>query len=633
MNLIHEKIIRLLLDNSGPVTSKHLSQMLGISVRSVKTYISQINDEAQTGVIVSSAQGYTINRNINISQLIRKDKDIPQNFEERRNYIIREFLLKHSSSLQIDELCDELCVSEPTLRADVTRINRLNENYKIILKFKKDTLEIEGPERALRKLYSLTLMDNIESSYFDYNLLQKEFEDFNIGFIVTLIRKVFGRHNYFINEFALFNMTLHVAVIIDRLKKDNYVQQFENLQMNAEEEEIVSEICEGLEDYYDVKFTQGEKGEIYVLFRSNANLPTTDEYEKLKELVGNEISDETLELIEEIRERYYVDLSNQTFMMPFALHLKNMIYRAENGKSIFNPLSETIIHSQPIVFDIALFVAMKIMDSYDIAIDKGEVCFLALHIGGEIERQRQISKRIRTVLLCPSYMDISSQLYNKLLLAYSNEIEIVSVIQQPSEIGRLQYDLLISTIRTESARSTEILISPFLSQKDKIIIQDGIESARNRITGRVLKKHFDDYFEESLFFYKPKGVSEKGEVISLLADNLIDVDYVSEDFKESVMRRENAATTAFGMFAVPHSMEMDALKTSVSVLIDPTGIVWGQQRVFVVLMMSIRAQNHEEFTQLYEALIAVFSEENNIRMICGCRTFKEYKETLLSLID
>jgi lichenan operon transcriptional antiterminator len=276
---------------------------------------------------------------------------------------------------------------------------------------------------------------------------------------------------------------------------------------------------------------------------------------------------------------------------------------------------------------------MRIMDDYEIEIDKGEICFLALHIGGEIERQKHTSRKIRTVLLCPSYIDISNQLYNKILLTYSNEIDIISLVQQSSEIGNLKYDLLISTIRLENSSAVNVLISPFLSQKDKINIQDGIESARNRIISRSLKKHFNDYFEEDLFFYRPEDIRSREEAISFLADNLIRMEYVNENFKESVMRRELAATTAFGLFAVPHSMEMNALKTTVSVLIDPSGITWKDQRIFVVLMMSIRSQNHEEFTQLYEALIAVFSEEESIRTICSCRTFEDYRKTLLDLID
>lgn len=632
MNPIHEKLIKLLLNNSGPVTSRHLSQMMGISVRSVKTYISQINQEVGNNVIVGGNQGYSINAK-RVSGLLKNVDDIPQTFDERRGFIIREFLLKHSSSLEIEDICNRLCVSESTLRADITKINKLYESYKISFRFSGDLLLIEGPERSLRKMYSLTLLDNVESSYFDYDLLQDEFSDFNIRFIPAILRRVFTKYNYFINEFALFNLTLHVAVIVDRLKKENYVQQEGGIEMSKEEKMIVADICEQLEEKYDVRFNNAERDEIYILFRSNANLPTTDEYEKLKEMVGNDISDEALQLIEEIKERYYVDLSNATFTVPFALHIKNMIYRAQNGRSIFNPLSESIILSQPIIFDIALFVAMRIMDDYEIEIDKGEICFLALHIGGEIERQKHTSRKIRTVLLCPSYIDISSQLYNKILLTYSNEIDIISLVQQSSEIGNLKYDLLISTIRLENSSAVNVLISPFLSQKDKINIQDGIESARNRIISRSLKKHFNDYFEEDLFFYRPEDIRSREEAISFLADNLIRKEYVNENFKESVMRRELAATTAFGLFAVPHSMEMNALKTTVSVLIDPSGITWEDQRIFVVLMMSIRSQNHEEFTQLYEALIAVFSEEENIRTICSCKTFEDYRKTLLDLID
>jgi lichenan operon transcriptional antiterminator len=388
-----------------------------------------------------------------------------------------------------------------------------------------------------------------------------------------------------------------------------------------------------LEEEYNVVFTRGEQTEIYILFKSNANPPTTDEYEKLRELVGNEISDDALSLIEDIRNRYYVDLSNPTFTVPFALHLKNLIFRAKNGSSIYNPMSASIIQSQPIVFDIALFVAMKLMEEYDIEINEGEICFLALHIGGEIERQKHTSQRIKTVLLCPTYMDLSSQLYNKLLLLYSNEINIVSVVQQPSEIGSMSYDLLISTLRTESGKAVSVVISPFLSQNDKTNISDAIETARNRITAGMLKKHFDDCFEEELFFYKPSQVKSRDKAIRMLAENLMRIGYVRDNFYDNVMKREKAAATVFGYVAVPHSVEMDALKTSVSVLIDPSGIGWGEKTVNVVLMMSIQAHDHAEFTQLYEALIAVFSNEEYIHMICNCRTFKEYKSTLLSLID
>ncbi len=633
MNLAHEKIIKLLLESNGPTTSRNLSQMIGISARSVKTHISQINEEAGATVINSGNQGYMINRNIAQSLLKKNETDIPQNFDERRNYIIREFLLKHISSLEIEELCNKICVSEATLRADIARMNRLYEGYKICFRFRKDDLLIEGPERSLRKMYSLNLLDNVESSYFDYDLLENEFPDFDIHYIVRVVRKTFQKHNYFINEFALFNLTLHIAVIIDRLKKKNYVQPLEDVKMTEEEKELICEICEQLEEEYNVVFTRGEQTEIYILFKSNANPPTTDEYEKLRELVGNEISDDALSLIEDIRNRYYVDLSNPTFTVPFALHLKNLIFRAKNGSSIYNPMSASIIQSQPIVFDIALFVAMKLMEEYDIEINEGEICFLALHIGGEIERQKHTSQRIKTVLLCPTYMDLSSQLYNKLLLLYSNEINIVSVVQQPSEIGSMSYDLLISTLRTESGKAVSVVISPFLSQNDKTNISDAIETARNRITAGMLKKHFDDCFEEELFFYKPSQVKSRDKAIRMLAENLMRIGYVRDNFYDNVMKREKAAATVFGYVAVPHSVEMDALKTSVSVLIDPSGIGWGEKTVNVVLMMSIQAHDHAEFTQLYEALIAVFSNEEYIHMICNCRTFKEYKSTLLSLID
>ena len=63
----------------------------------------------------------------------------------------------------------------------------------------------------------------------------------------------------------------------------------------------------------------------------------------------------TREYVRMIDSLYMIDLSANTFITPFALHLKNLIFRAKTGRSTKNPMTQAIKNNSPIVFDIAFY--------------------------------------------------------------------------------------------------------------------------------------------------------------------------------------------------------------------------------------------------------------------------------------
>ena len=622
-----------MLQHESELTSKQLANAMNVSVRTIKTYIANINKDARTKVIISNNTGYVINHTLAQSYLSDVRNEIPQDFKDRFRFICREFLLKHSDSLNIDDLCEKLFVSESTLRSDVKRINQLNSAYQIRMEFYKEYLLLRGPERELRKMFNITVFDDIGGNYFDYQLIQDEFPDFDPRHMVRAIRQTFAKNNYYINEFALFNLVLHISIIIERLKKGCFIEQRNTLHMPAEEKYIILDLCEIIEDIYNVKFNIEEITEMYILFRANANTLNPDDRETLITLVGQEISEDTIALVEDVQNNYYIDLSSNAFLIPFAMHLKNLIFRVQNDKGVFNPMATMIRSTQPIVFDIALFIARQLSSKYKIIIDESEVAFMALHIGGEIERQKQTANRIQTVLLCPNYRNISTQLYNNLLLSFSNDINIIASISNSDELQKMKIDMLITTVNMPAVKEYEqVLISPFLSPADKVKVQESIEIVRNNLINRTLKKHFFDYFREDLFYICTQEITNSTTAIEFLAKNLFEMGYVDESFAAKVMEREKAASTAFNDVAIPHSIEMDSAKTSVSVLICKDGLPWGGQIVHIVLLMSISKTNHAEFSRLYEALVTLFSNTENVRNFSKCTDFKSFHNLIMSFI-
>ncbi|RDU24688.1 BglG family transcription antiterminator [Anaerosacchariphilus polymeriproducens] len=629
------ELINYMLNNKAKVlTSQQLADALHVSIRSVKTYISQINDSGKGKVIISNKNGYMLNIPIAKSLLEQENKLVPQTYEDRSNYIIKLFFLNHTNCLDLFDLADDMFVSDSTLKMDIKKMNKRFKSFNIQFTIEKNNIKLTGPEKNIRKLFSYILYEEVDNHYMDLQVLKKNFVNVDVDSILPIIRKAFIKNNFYINDLALRNLLIHLIIIIERIIEGKTVSNVVLPSFDNEAENLcVSEICENLEQQFNIRISSEEKNEIYMLFKSSTNLVINNSMQDLTLLVGEEIVHQTKELVYLIKRQYSVDLDSENFIIPFALHLKNLLLRAKNSTYIKNPMLEMIKSQHLILFDIALFVSLQLSKRYQIIMGEDEVAFIALHIGGEIERQKNNNSKVSVVLLCPSYMKIESRLYNELLLNFNNDINIVASVKDTLQLEDMNFDLLVSTIKVKPKVHCEIaVISPFMTQGDKFEIQAKIESTQNNKKKKVLKKYFHDYFEEDLFFVCNKSY-DMLQAIDLLTDNLLNMEYVRNDYKENVLTRERAASTAFGKIAIPHSVEMNAYKTCISVMISRSGIKWDKQRVNVILMIAINKQDNNAFRDLYESLAVIFSEENNIELIKECDSFELFESTLKSIIS
>ena len=111
-------------------------------------------------------------------------------------------------------------------------------------------------------------------------------------------------------------------------------------------------------------------------------------------MVGIDILELTQKYVKDINSLYMIDLSSDTFTTPFSLHLKNLLFRAEKGRFTSNPMADTIRNNSPVVFDIAIYISLDLMDRFHININEDETAFLAMHVGAEIERQADNKTKI-----------------------------------------------------------------------------------------------------------------------------------------------------------------------------------------------------------------------------------------------
>ncbi|MBC2291674.1 PTS transporter subunit EIIA [Listeria booriae] len=620
-------LIRYLLKQKEPTHAQQIALAINTSIRTVKNYVSDINNGGQQ-IILSSPHGYSAVPNLAIALLGDKTSTTPQNYSDRVHYIIKKMLIEHQS-LNVFDLCENLFISYSTLKAELTKMNKTFRQYNIQVVTHNETLLIQGAEKDKRRLTSAIIFEETSYNFIDLTVLERSFDKQSIIVLETIIKRLFSKYHYYLNDFSFMNLLLHFLILIERVQNGKYLSEHQHIVIeNTHESNLVKELCVAIESSFAVHLNANETSEIYILLKTNTNYNLTSNFSELKEIVSNDVLEMTQDVAQSIFAMYAINLNNDTFIIPFALHLDNLLVRVRQHKLNKKPLLHSIRTNCSIIYEIAIFVSIKLADEYDIHINEDEIAFLALHIGTEIERQKVNQSKLKCILLCPDYMGLESKLYNQLLLNFNNDITIIKTISQLNQIDDTTFDLLFSTIEMPPTIDYNVIvISPFHFANQKSNIYKKIDEARTNAKKQILKQNFDRYFSKELF-YSGLEFADKYQLIQQIGSEMEQQGLVSTHYIENVCERENASSTRFDQIAIPHSVYMDAAQTSVAVIVNPKGIPWDNNLVPIVLLIAINSMDKTIFTALYSALVSLFDDPQTISQIKKAANFAAFKKII-----
>ena len=624
-----EELINYLYTHNEKVTANILSKALNLSIRTIKSYIAELNMNYPS-LISSSNRGYVIDK-VKANSLLQYKDDIPQDYESRCIYIIKKTLLEKQDYIDIFDLCEELFISYSTLKKDIYKMNTSFANFKITFSSENNKLHVGGSEQNKRKLISHVMSEEVSGNFLNLTLLQESFPDYDLDDACTLIKDICKQHHYYLNDFSCVNFILHVTIMVSRINHGNHIiNNNELIQVtNKNDEKIAKELCLALEQVFNVSFNSSEILEIYILFKNNANY-INDENENVSLLVSDEIIQITKNIIKNVDEHFFINLDSDNFITPFMLHLKNLKNRLIKNNLLKNPMLDSIKISCPTIYDISTFIAYQLTLSFHENVNEDEIAFIALHVGTEIERQKKEETKVSCLLLCPEYLNITSTLHKKIMMDFGDQLTIQKSISFENEILGNNFDLLITTVPVlESTNYFTVLLPPFPMSYEKNKILDAIIRIENTKKSQILTNNLNFYFNEKLFYSMNEDIS-KSAVINELAERMINLGYVEENFKEEIWKRETASSTAFMNIAIPHPMKMSAYKTSIGVVISHKGIDWGNKHfVNVVFMIAFNKIDNKHFHALYESLVLLFNEPIVISEIKKCKNFNDFKDIVI----
>lgn len=261
LNKRQKNIISILKEQSDWITSKNLSNILGVSDRTIRSDINTINEHYKCQFVESNIrQGYCINDN---NKKILEDTDaqlFPQIPNERCIYIIRKLLFE-SRELNLVLLQEQIYVSGYSIDNDIKKIRKMLNLYSDLkLVRSKEYIRLEGSEESKRKLYKDLLATEIQENFLNMNQLASLYKDFDLITMKDTLIEVIDEYGYSVNETLFTMLLLHLGTSIERILQYKFINLDESSDYINEtiEYQISKTFFEKLTKKIDITIVESE---------------------------------------------------------------------------------------------------------------------------------------------------------------------------------------------------------------------------------------------------------------------------------------------------------------------------------------------------------------------------------------
>lgn len=624
---IRIEILNKLSITSKPITSSELANSLGISKQSVKNHIKYINDI--DSIIMSTKNGYLISNLSNVSHIIYTImKETRFNDENNRKTLLLEKVLTSSHPINYYSFSQEHFISDSTFNNDFAKINNYLQQFDCKLYRKKGYILFSGNEKQRRKIINSLFTINSYTADQVLKYICKQ-SNLDIEFITKHSKQFFKIMNIHVSDYSLRNFVQHLIIIMSRNKNRKQLQSSNKIVSHEFDITAISRFLSILEKHYNLEFTLTDIKEIYdlitVISPTNKTDCKQDETVKLKNIV----SSFTFNLINDIKQIYCIDLFNEEFKKYFDSHLSNAIIRAKNGDILSNPLTSSIYIKNPLIYDIAVFIAMKVNKEFNITLPQDEITYLALHVGGSINLDFN-NKKVKAFLKTEFYHLNTEKLITQLNDNFSNFLIIVGYGNKlPPHIKNIDLIIDSSSNVTEILNIPKIKISPLINNQDINNINVFISKIQRKKTIKLRKHQFNSIFSKKYFehnHYEKTPI----DMINYISDKAFKLNLVDKHFSRSVLQRESITPTSFdNRIAIPHSIIDRSNQTFAYVISNDKAMRWGYFDVNIVILIGISKNDNQKFREIYSSLLNIIANDKTISKIIKSKKYEDFLNTLI----
>ncbi|ERL09274.1 BglG family transcription antiterminator [Olsenella profusa] len=612
----------------GVADAQTLSSRLGVTTRTVRTYVRRINRTLAGVAHIQTVRerGY---------RLVIDDEDafgrlqrlhgatdrLPSTPQERVSYLADDLLMRNDW-ITLDELSESLFVSRTTVSSDLKQVEKsLTEFGLRIERRSHHGIRVVGPEMARRLcLASLVVGSEVEGS-------DSSKSSAMLSEIDECVSEVAREEDVQIRNFVYRNLLIHVAIAIERIRGGCYVPMERSQLQSIKRSTYFStaqRMARALEERLRISLPEEEVAYIAIHLAGKETIEAQPSSDDGRLVIPEEVWDVVGQITDLVGKDFHFDLSDDLELrMNLARHIAPLSVRMLYHMQASNPILSDIKVHYPLAYHMALDCAPLLTQRWGSELSEDEVGYIALSFALALERSRTQVERKNVLMVCASGEGSARLLELRFRERFGNQVNRVETCDV-SLVGSRDLsdiDYVITTVPIRERLRVPILeVGNFLEDADLDNIK--VLLSRNATEG------VRGYFPPELFL-PHLDLSSREEAIDLLSKRVAEREGLGEELTASVWRREELATTAFGNYvAMPHPLETMGSRTVVCVGIAKREIDWLGKPVRAVFLVSI-AKGHGDLQEFYHVMAALLMSERDVARLVERQDY----ETLASMLD
>lgn len=527
-----KKILSILNAKHDIATGKEISAKIGVSERTIRTDISQMNEilkPYEIEIISIHGKGYKLSikeRSVFLKLFSEKESVVTK--EDRlRTFILR--LLKEDDWLDIGILEDEMFVSHTTLEMDIKDIKRkISKQHPFLgVERKGNLIKFEDDERKRRDLLTRFYVEN-----WDYDskegivLSDNELGADEIKSIQQILKNRLMYSKAYMDDYSFIYLTLAIYVLHIRLESGRKIssdrQYVEGMELKIDNDiEIVLNLLNarwGHElDEAEYAYMSDIKEQLVFLSKRT--------YSKNYVLSKTDISCHRIvdEILDELNDEYGIDFTTDDKLF---VDLTRHVQAIESGiiaTSIQNHvLGDALRKRHSFLGDIAHRLSMKISEKCNVELGIEEEDFILpfLILAEENLYKKKRGKGIPTAVISHYNESMTHYLMSHLERNYGDVLDLKGpyAIHAKDMIDRDKTMLVLTTVQMKSFESffkvPILTVSPLMESADKRGIDLYLASLKHNFLYQIPERKMEEYFPKNLRY----EIKEKSNLISILND-------------------------------------------------------------------------------------------------------------------
>lgn len=620
----YQELLRFLSEDEY-VTTSHLAEQLGISSRTVRSDIAQLNQELGAWgarVVATPRKGVILNVRdralFNRYSPVADEDDYSQ--DERVRQVI-EYLLTVDHPVLLDDLAEMLFFSRSTLKRDMREVRHILGSFNLRIDNRAyQGMRVEGDESDVRRCLA-HITRSFEAS--NEGTTQE-----TSGALKQIIADQITQRHFKMSDLAIENLAVHLLIAIKRVRTGNCVELPADMtdELAAEasvggEMDVAMAILGEVEEYCHMRFPRGESYNFLMHLVSkeivslNSNVANTVVTEQSYQLV--------MRMLEKVRDSYQIDLRHDLDLVTMlSMHLIPLRMRMKYKMPSVNPLLDDIRHNYVLAYSMATVACSVLVEEYGSEVPADEVAYVAMYLSIALARRRDKNKD-NVLIVCGSGKASSEMLAYQVREAFGKDLNVVGT-SSAYGLGQVDFagiDYVFTTVNIDQPVPVPIIeVSALLGGSEV-----------SRISRVLSKSHVDrlvaSLIRPELVFWKDCRTKE--EAISFLCAEVMRQGSLPDDFEELVLEREKVGMTSFGnLVAIAHPLRAvgDENLCALAILKEP--IDWSGDRVQLVFLLTIGRGKTRALQSFYRVMNRLISNRKFTEMLVRSESFEDVKETL-----